>query len=249
MQPPPPCPLPRPRVSIVGARRLSRATVVVLAVTTACACASTDRSTTIPTPAGESTAAPSMQTETTNITDPTLPPPTTARETTAPSTSAAAPTSMSPETAPPTTDIENPFTDAEIATRILLDPEEYGADWQLFSNYKAVTLDAALAEQIEGCARFAEIVFESGAGPGVTASRWFHAPPGRSGAMSQYVVVLATEAAAVAMFDATVDPDFRSECFVPYVELAADPTGYCCDPTVPFAAALVVSFSRVAPAT
>ncbi len=142
-------------------------------------------------------------------------------------------TTTTTEAATTTSVSVNPFSDAEIATKVLLDADEYGAGWQLF-DFKKIALDATAAAEIPGCATFIDTVFESDARPAVTAGRWFHAPPGRKAAMSQYVVVFPTDAAAEAMFAATVDPAFRSDCFVPYAKATGSPDGFCCDPTVPF---------------
>jgi hypothetical protein len=132
---------------------------------------------------------------------------------------------------------DNPFTDAEIADRLLLDPDEYGAGWQLFQ-FKNVTLDRSAASTIPGCAGYLDTVFESPDRPAATNHRWFHAPQGRSGAMSQYVVVFPTEEAAIAMFEATTEPDFQADCFQPYKQVVAPPEVFCCDPNEDFPAPL-----------
>lgn len=123
----------------------------------------------------------------------------------------------------------NPFTDSEIATRVLLDAEEYGAGWQQF-DFKKLVMDASVASAIPGCAPYLGTVFESEARPAVTAGRWFHAPPGRKAAMSEYVVVFPTDAAAEAMFEATLEEAFRHECFASYYDPSKASDGFCCNP-------------------
>lgn len=150
-----------------------------------------------------------------------------------PPTTVAAPS----ESSTTSTVFDNPFSDAEIADRVLLDPDEYGTDWQLFQ-FKNVSLDRAIAATIPGCAAYLDTVFESPDRPAVTNHRWFHAPQGRAGAMSQYVVVFPTEDAAVAMLEATNDSNFQGDCFQPYRQFVFPADDYCCDPGDDFPAPL-----------
>lgn len=154
---------------------------------------------------------------------------------TSPANEPVAPTTA----APTTTEWANPFSDAEIAERLLLDPDEYGPGWQLFQSFKDVVFDAGVAATAEGCEAFVDSVFKSDDAPATSNWRWFHAPPGLFGAMSQVVIVFPSEAAAQAMFDATVDPAFASTCLPAYREaLNVTDELYCCDPATPFTPAL-----------
>jgi hypothetical protein len=141
------------------------------------------------------------------------------------------------ESSTTSTVFDNPFSDAEIADRLLLDPDEYATGWQLLQS-KNVTLDRTIATTVPGCAAYLDTVFESPERPAVTNHRWFGAPPGRLGAMSQYVVVFPTEAAAMAMFEATTSTRFQADCFQPYKQLAIPDGGFCCDPNDDFPAPL-----------
>ncbi len=171
-----------------------------------------------------------------NTTSPTTAPPTspttpaTARPVTTapPSTTTLEPTTTAP--AATTSAFVNPFSDAEIAARVLLDAEEYANGWQLFE-FKKLVLDASVASAIPGCSRYLGTIFESEDRPATTAGRWFHAPPGRKAAMSQYVVVFPTDTAAEVMFEATLEPAFRHDCFAPYYDPSRSSDGFCCNPT------------------
>ena len=91
-----------------------------------------------------------------------------------------------------------------------------------------------VAATVPGCAAYVDSVFASDDAPNTTAARWFHAPPGRAGAMGQWVVVLPTEADVTTLFDAVTAPDFVAGCRLPYMEAAkASPVLYCCDTSVP----------------
>jgi hypothetical protein len=147
---------------------------------------------------------------------------------------------ITPSSAPTTTEWVNPFSDSEIAERLLLDPDEYGPDWQLFQSFKDVVFDAGVAATIQDCKAFVDSVFKSDDAPNAFNWRWFHAPPGLFGAMSQAVIVFPSEAAAQAMFDATVDPAFANTCLPAYREaLNVTDDLYCCDPATPFTPALL----------
>jgi hypothetical protein len=165
------------------------------------------------------------------------------RATTSTSDVPVAPTIPPGTVAPPagssttSTVFDNPFTDAEIADRLLLDPDEYATGWQLFQ-HKNVTLDRSIATAVPGCAAYLDTVFEGPNRPAVTNHRWFGAPQGRSGAMSQYVVVFPTDEAAIAMFDATTSTGFQADCFQPYKQLVIPENGPCCDPADDFPAPL-----------
>jgi len=154
--------------------------------------------------------------------------PTTVVTTVAATTASTAPSS----TTPTATDPPNPFTDPEIAERLLLDPEEYGEGWQLLQ-FKPYVLDEQLADSIPACGGFFRSVFQSDQAPNTTAWRYFHAPPGRPAAMGQFVIVFPTESAAMTTFDGMTDPSFEAcmkEYFprTPFME-----TMYCCDPGIP----------------
>lgn len=160
---------------------------------------------------------------------------------TAPPVSPNAPVStISPSSAPTTTQWVNPFSDAEIAERLLLDADEYAPNWQIFQGFKNVVFDAGVAATIDDCAAFVESVFKSDDAPNAFNWRWFHAPPGLYGAMSQAVIVFPSEAAAQTMFNATVDPAFNKRCLPAYRRgLAVTTDLYCCDPATPFTPSLL----------
>lgn len=136
--------------------------------------------------------------------------------------------------APTTTEFANPFSDAEIATRLLLTAGEYAPDWQLFEGFKRAALDADLASTVPACEPYIGSVFASDDPPNSIDTRWFHTPPGLFGAMSEVVIVFPSDQAAQTMFDASTDPAFIDGCLADY-RTALNPTGdlYCCDPAVP----------------
>jgi hypothetical protein len=141
-----------------------------------------------------------------------------------------APTTVVPSTGAPST--TNAFSDVEIADRMLLDGDEYSPGWQVLA-FKQYLWDQQVAATVPGCATYIDSVFSADDPPNTTATRWFHAPPGRAGAMGQWVVVLPTEADATTLFDAVTAPDFVADCRLPYMDAAkASPELFCCDPSV-----------------
>lgn len=123
---------------------------------------------------------------------------------------------ITPSSAPTTTEWVNPFSDSEIAERLLLDPDEYGPDWQLFMNFGEIEFDAEFAATIPACEPFVASVFESDDSPNAFNWRWFHAPAGKYGAMSQAVIVFPSDDAAQATFEAMADPAFNGQCLPAY---------------------------------
>lgn len=146
--------------------------------------------------------------------------------TTTPPTTTTAPTT----TFAPTTTAEvvlDPVVNAAIAESVLLDADDFALGWKVMQ-FKQVVLDRALAATVPGCASSLDAVFESPERRAVTSYRHFSSP--LPAILRQYVVVFPSELAAKAMFDATVDPDFNTECFRPYYELTDEFTGnWCCD--------------------
>jgi hypothetical protein len=157
----------------------------------------------------------------------------TADETLAPTT--AVPATAAPTTVAPTTTVP-PGDDAELAESMLLEESEYAEGWYALDvgvnvvPTKVVQLDAAVADGLPSCAGYVDVVFEGPRRPAGVAYRWFFHPDPAS-QLLQYVVVLPDEAAAVAMFDATEEPDFVDGCLSDYI--AMFPNEVCCDVNVP----------------
>ncbi len=133
----------------------------------------------------------------------------------------------------------NPLSDTQIAESVLLSAEEYASGWTINRSVPMdVVLDRRIAASVPGCAASLDIVFEGDLRPAAVSHRWFFGPSGRPALLSQYVVVLGSDTAAEAMFDATLDPAFNSDCYPQYVELlGVGSTPYCCDED-PFAVPL-----------
>ena len=153
----------------------------------------------------------------------------------APTTTPTPAPASTPAPAPTTTEWVNPFSDAEIASRLILDVDEYAPGWQIFEAFRAPALDQELAASIPSCSSFVSSVFESDETPNTVAWRWFHTPPGQYGAMNQTVIVFPSDESAQTMFAATVDPAFTGACVPAYRDRLAESGGlYCRDPAIPF---------------
>lgn len=216
------------------ARALHRSTLVLASIATV-ACAGTGRN-----PTTSQDAEPSVAPVPTEVVGaaPTTPPAvSTVGTTLAPPTPTESSESTAPSSvespAPVTTVFVNPFTDGEIASRLLLDPEEYGPGWQPLQ-FKSYEFDETIATSVPGCSAFIDTVFASDEPPNATAHRYFHAPPGRSAAMGQFVIVFPTEESAKTTFAALSNPVFVDECIHQYLDLTEFVTSgvYCCDPNV-----------------
>jgi len=130
--------------------------------------------------------------------------------------------------APPSTDVVDPLSDADIATRLLLEASEYAPGWMIV-DFKDIVLDRFRADDVPGCAVFLDTVFESPDRRAVTSYRSF-LDASVPVVMNQYVVVFPSADEAQAMFEATVDPTFHDQCFQPYFDLAGPADGeWCCD--------------------
>lgn len=152
------------------------------------------------------------------------------------------PTTVTPTIAPTTTTVfVNPPSYTQIADSVLLDANEYAPGWTVNTGpSKKVVLDSVAAASVPGCVAFLDVVFESDRRPAVTSHRWFFGLEGRPAQVSQYVVVLADDAAAEAMFDGMADPNFETDCFRPYLPIGAPTSGgWCCNPDEPAAPALL----------
>jgi hypothetical protein len=173
-------------------------------------------------PSGPAAPAPAPSV-TTTTTPPTTTPPTTTTTATTTTTMPATTTTAVPTTTLPA------LSDEEVASAALLEAPDFqtstgvaiqaldaGPD-TLFQ--RGVAFDRAFAEQVPGCAPYLDAAFESSSRPAVTDARFFWTDELTNSMEPQYVAVFPDEASAQAMFEATADPGFLTDCAFGYLDV------------------------------
>jgi hypothetical protein len=126
-----------------------------------------------------------------------------------------APTTVGVTVPAPTTDKPSLTADELAGIRTLLWTTDYDLPGFVHGDRPAVTLDAAVAEQLPACRPFMTTVFESARRPAAVKYRLFYNQA--TGMLAvHYVTVHPTVSQAAAMLDAMQDPAFLNECVPAY---------------------------------